>query len=793
MNNSPGRPQVKSERLIIAGLRDEIDICVDRWGVPHIRAGNLDDLFFGQGFNAARDRMWQIDLARKRGLGLLAADFGPGFLAQDRAARLFLYRGDMEAEWAAYGSDAKQICTCFAQGINAYIDLIAHEPSRLPPEFVELGSKPDKWRPEDVVRIRTHARLRNATSEVLRARVLATADLESDLLRQNLEPRINPHIDDGLDLRSIPPALLDVYTLATVPVFFSRERLAAKLEDAAAWSTVNLAGEVLLEEAAHASNNWTISPSHTATGRPILANDPHRNHAAPSLRYLVHLTAPNFDAIGAGEALYPGIMTGHNGEAAFGLTLFFGHDQEDVYVYEIRPGQPDEYRYQGAWEKMEVVEDVFAVKGASDQKLKLRFTRHGPVVHDEPEANRAYAIRTVISEPGTTPYGACLISMRTRSFEDFRKAMRKWGMPAVNQVYADKGGTVGWVSAGFNPVRPNWDGLLPAPGDGRYEWSGFIDADHLPWVRDPECGYVATANEMNWPADWPHLKNRIPAFEWHEGSRARRIKQVLGVQAKHSVANSQSLQTDVVSTPATRIKALVGKLTGGDADTRRAVAILRAWDGRVGAESGPAALFELWWSSHLKPALIAKFVADQSTRPLVAPGDPESMLPALEHPGPNFGADPTATRDRLLLDTLAAAYRDTVSRLGPDVGQWAWGRIHHGYFAHALTPVTDTTAPRYDVGPLSMGGSDSTPMAAFYRTSDFRVMMGASVRIVVDVGEWDNSVCMNAPGQSGDPRSSHYADLAPLWAKGEYFPLVYSRAAVDEATEIRIELRPHAK
>ena len=166
---------MKSERLTIAGLQDEIDICVDRWGVPHIRAGNLDDLFFGQGFNAARDRMWQIDLARKRGLGLLAADFGPGFLAQDRAARLFLYRGDMEAEWAAYGPDAKRICTCFAQGINAYIDLIAHEPSRLPPEFVELGSKPDKWRPEDVVRIRTHARLRNATSEVLRARVLATA------------------------------------------------------------------------------------------------------------------------------------------------------------------------------------------------------------------------------------------------------------------------------------------------------------------------------------------------------------------------------------------------------------------------------------------------------------------------------------------------------------------------------------------------------------------------------------------------------------------------------------------
>lgn len=170
------------------------------------------------------------------------------------------------------------------------------------------------------------------------------------------------------------------------------------------------------------------------------------------------------------------------------------------------------------------------------------------------------------------------------------------------------------------------------------------------------------------------------------------------------------------------------------------------------------------------------------------------MLPALERQGPKFGADPATARDRLLLDTLGAAYRDTISRLGPDVGQWAWGRIHHGYFAHAVTPAATSPRPqKYDVGPLPVAGGDSTPMAAFYRTTDFRVMMGASVRIVVDVGDWDNSVWMNAPGQSGDPRSPHYADLAPLWAKGEYFPMLYSRAAVDEATETRIELRPQAK
>lgn len=232
-------------------------------------------------------------------------------------------------------------------------------------------------------------------------------------------------------------------------------------------------------------------------------------------------------------------------------------------------------------------------------------------------------------------------------------------------------------------------------------------------------------------------------------------------------------------------------MKGGDEHAQRAVALLRAWDGKTGAESGPAALFELWWSSHLRPALIALFVVDPSVRPLLAPGDPELMLAVLERSGPQFGADPAAGRDRLLLETLTSALRDAVSRLGPDVAQWAWGRLHHGYFAHAVTSSTNSRH-RYDVGPLPVGGSDSTPMAAFYRSTDFRVMMGASVRIVVDVGDWDRSVWMNAPGQSGDPRSPHYADLAPLWAKGEYFPMLYSRAAVDEATEMRIELRPQA-
>ena len=220
MTNVAQTRAAPKESLAITGLSAPVEIRIDKWGVPHIKAQNMPDLFFAQGFNAARDRLWQIDLARKRGLGLLAADFGPGYLAQDRAARLFLYRGDMGREWACYGSDSKEICTAFAQGINAYIDLIDKHPERMPPEFTQLGTRPSKWAPEDVVRVRTHGWVRNALSEVVRANIIAKSDAGTDLLRQNLEPHVKPHV--AVDLKSIPLRILDVYKLAIAVCNFQR-------------------------------------------------------------------------------------------------------------------------------------------------------------------------------------------------------------------------------------------------------------------------------------------------------------------------------------------------------------------------------------------------------------------------------------------------------------------------------------------------------------------------------------------------------------------------------------------
>jgi penicillin amidase len=228
------------------------------------------------------------------------------------------------------------------------------------------------------------------------------------------------------------------------------------------------------------------------------------------------------------------------------------------------------------------------------------------------------------------------------------------------------------------------------------------------------------------------------------------------------------------------------------ADLAVALSLFRDWDCALAADSAAAALFEFWWMRHLRPRLLAALSPDAAVAKLLVPGDIEGLLQAIEHPDARFGADPKAGRDAMLRDTLSAAVADCRARLGDDPKAWRWGALHHGYFEHALTNLGVMPDLALDVGRFPMGGSGSTPMHTGYRPADFRVTHGASVRLVMDVGAWDNSMCMNAPGQSGDPRSPHYRDLAPLWAKGEYVPLLYSRERVEKAVVTRIELLPGA-
>jgi penicillin amidase len=793
--------QSTTETIVVGGLSAPAEIAIDRWGIPHLRASTRDDLFFLQGFNAARDRLWQIDLWRKRGLGLLAADFGPGYLAQDYAARLFLYRGDMSVEWVSYAPDTRAICQAFAAGINAYVALTDLEPARLPAEFRLFGTRPARWAAEDVVRIRTHALTRNAISEVQRANVLKHADLRTDLLRCALNPVAEPRLADGVTLEDMPMEVLNLFRLATAPVSFEPARLAARLDEAWTWIKTTEAGlvvrataqessdQVSNEDSNEGSNNWVVHGSRTATGRPILANDPHRSHSLPSLRYLIHLTMPGFDAIGAGEPAVPGLSLGHNGLVAFGLTIFRA-DQEDVYVYETHPDDQNLYRYGDGWEPFGRFDEIFAVKGETEQVLTLSFSKHGPILFEDKTRRRAVGLRSIWFEAGTAAYLGSLSAMRSRTVANFAASLGAWKTPSVNHVCADVSGTIGWFVAGLVPIRRSWEGLLPVAGDGRFEWAGFFEASQLPREINPSTGFVATANEMNLPKGWPHEKRRL-GHEWAEASRATRIHEVLRDDKAHTVSAACGLQTDVRSHPAVRICRLIDGLASLSDDAAKGLALLRDWDCDLDVASPAAALFEVWWTLHLRPAVLVRLAPDPTLTLLLNPGDIGTLVGLLEKPDERFGAMPGDKRDALLVTTLADAVRNCAALFGQDAARWAWGNLHHGYFQHAASPLLPRRlSTLWDVGPLPVGGSGSTPMHAGYRISDFRCIYGASVRLVMDVGEWDNSVCINAPGQSGDPGSPHYGDLASLWARGRYVPLLYSRARVEEATVARVRLVP---
>jgi penicillin amidase len=761
-----------------AGLKQPAEILVDQWGVPHIYAKSVDDAFFAQGFNAGRDRLFQIDLWRRRGLGRLAEVLGPAYVEQDKAARLFLYRGDMSKEWAAYAPDAQPIAEAFVAGINAYIDWLARNPDRMPLEFKILGYRPSKWEASDVVRIRSHGLTRNLTSEVARANTVCKTDprngLKYDRIRYGLEPPWETKVPEGLD-PCLPADVLKVFRLATQDVRFTKDATNRTASNRAA--TVR---EPVSDP--EGSNNWTIAPSKSATGRAILANDPHRAYSTPSLRYIAQISAPGMSIIGAGEPALPGISIGHNGTIAFGLTIF-DVDQEDLYVYDVNPANARQYRYQGAWEPMRVLRETIEVKGAAPVSAELVFTRHGPVIYADAAKHRAYAVRTCWLEPGMAPYFGSVSYMRASNFAEFQRAMLHWGAPTENQVYADAKGNIGWVPGGLAPIRPNWDGLMPVPGDGRYEWAGFWPGDKLPSSYNPTSGYVTTSNEMNLPAGYPYQERKL-SFEWTNASRHARIDEVLKSLPKVSIEDSMKLQNDVTSIPARRLVALLAPLRAENPKTRAALNLLRGWDARETSDSPQAALMEVWISRHLERAFLDAVLPPNAAQAIAAP-DIAVMLDMLEKP------DAVPNRGDLLAATLASAYAEMEKLEGADPHAWQWGKLHHSLPQHPLFEAVDKDLrARLQPGPFPTPGGPYTPNASSYRVSDFQLTGGPSFRMVLDVGNWDNSRAVNYPGQSGNPDDVHYRDLTEKWLTGEYFPLLYTRDAVEKATAARILLNP---
>jgi penicillin amidase len=277
------------------------------------------------------------------------------------------------------------------------------------------------------------------------------------------------------------------------------------------------------------SNNWIVGGAKTETGFPMLANDPHRALAVPSLRYMVHLSAPGWNVVGGGEPTIPGISIGHNEFAAWGLTIF-DIDSEDLYVYNLNPENLNQYQYKGEWEEMKIIADTIHVKNSADVYVQHKFTRHGPVTFVDTKRNKAYAVRAAWMEPGGAPYMASLRMNGATTWEEFRKACSYSHIPGENMIWADKKGNIGWQTVGIAPIRKNWDGLVPVPGDGTYEWEGYLPIQELPNVLNPQQGYWVTANENLVASDYNH--RYAVGWEWADSSRANRLNAVLQSKTK---------------------------------------------------------------------------------------------------------------------------------------------------------------------------------------------------------------------------------------------------------------------
>ena len=741
----------------VHGLREAVTVLRDRWGVPHIYARNQHDLFFAQGYVAAQDRLFQMELWKRSGQGRLAEVLGPSALARDINARLLLYRGDMNAEYASYSPDTREILAEFTDGINQFIaGLGPTGPNPLPVEFQIAGFRPEPWKPEDCLnRMAAFAMTGNGTSELDNAQLVAKVGAEQASSLVDLDPAVKLDPAPGINFAGLSRQLLRNLVSSDTRIEFP---------------------QYLVE----GSNDWTISGAMTQTGKPLLANDPHRVIALPSLRYMVHLVAPGWNVIGAGEPALPGVALGHNEHIAWGFTIF-GLDQQDLYLEEINPAHPDEYRTQKGWEKFRTVHERFGVRGGSAVETDLRFTRHGPVLWSE--GNRALALRWVGAEPGTAGYLASLAVDRAADWKQFEAAIARWKLPSENIVYADRDGNIGEHSTGLSPIR-KWTGLLPVPGAGGFEWTGWVPNSELPHSFNPEKGFIATANHKMIPDSYPYNVG----FEWAAPYRIRRITGVLEAARekgrKLTMDDMENLQTDVVSLPARELLGLLREAAGEHPEAW--AQMLLGWDGTLARESAPAALYEIWMEQ-LSREVLHRY-APANTWALLDPG-PERVLRELSHPRPEvFGTAPEAGRDRLLLDTLKAAVARLSNLEGRDPSTWSWGALHVVRFKHPLDQAAES-ASLLDRGPLRRPGDEYTINATGTEGS-FEQVSGASYREILDLGNWDASMAANTPGQSGQPASPHYSDLMRAWDEGQYFPLLYSREAVEKLSEEKLELLP---
>src|ERR1051325_7416640 len=601
---------------------------------------------------------------------------------------------------------------------------------------------------------------RNFNDEVMRAHLIDKLGLEKVRLLMPTDPRRD--FAPAVDVKGIDARILKGFQAASKSVQF--------------------------KPSVSESNNWAVSGALSASGKPMLASDPHRAIALPALRYLVHLNAPGWNVIGAGEPALPGIALGHNERIAWGITIV-GTDQADIFVEETKPGEPHMYKVGNEWKPMDVVYETIRVKDQERKpsaiSLPNMFTRHGPVISRDQKTQRAYALKWAGSEPGGAAYLPALAVARAQNHKEFLKALERWKIPSLNFMYADVDGNIAWLAAAATPVRAKHDGLLPVPGNGGYEWKGYLPTSELPQSLNPKSGWLATANHNILP---PGYKHEI-AYEFAAPYRFDRVKANLDGKKNLTLEDFQRIQHGNLSVPGMKLAKFAKPLSMSFSNPHYAdpAKIMADWNGRLTTDSLAGVIYAQWLIE-LQREVYGRHVPKELIKEVAGKSGLSTVFAALENPTEEwFGKHPEVVRDQILQKSFAAAI-DALRKRGYEPGKTRWGAVHTVTFRHQLSGNAKL-AKLLNIGPFERTGDRNTPNNTRYG-DDFQQLHGATYRHVFDLADWDKGLATSAPGQSAQYGSPHYGDLAPLWAEGRYFPLAYSRKKVEEVTANRLTLRP---
>ena len=763
-------------------LNDKVEVLRDKFGINHIYANNQRDLFYMQGYLAARDRLFQFEIWRRQATGTVSEIFGESELERDIGTRLFMFRGDIKEELNHYHDDGYEIITSYTDGINAYISEVRNNPESLPIEFKILGIKPEIWTPADVIS-RHQGLLGNIGLELNIGRAVSKIGVDKVKDLQWFHPK-DPELilDEKITEEDLDQDILKLYNAYRKPVKFKKEYLLEEFRKDEDLEVSFLENNKNLEdEFSIGSNNWVISGKKSESGYPILANDPHRTIVAPSLRYLTHLVAPGWNVIGGGEPEIPGISIGHNGYGAWGLTVF-RTDAEDLYIYELNPENSKQYFHKGEWVDFNIIKESIPVKGGEDYEIELYYSIHGPVTLIDENRNRAYAVRCGWLEVGGSPYLASLRMNQSNSWEEFREACNYSNIPGENMIWADKDGNIGWQAVGIAPIRNTHSGMVPVMGDGRYEWDGYLPIIEKPNDFNPDNEFLATANENVTPLSYD--KWNAIGFSWADPFRGDRVDEFLVDSKKFTMQDMIDLQVDYYSPPAFYLTGMLSRLINYDENFLKEyddyIWRLIEWDNKLNKNSVEATIYVNWERNIINE--FNKEYVPEKVKGLI-------RVQLFKIMNKLYNMD-EKLRNNFLKKTFISSINDLKSKFGDKTDDWVYGQdgYKHIKVKHPLEEiVNDSIYKILSFQKYPRGGNGYTVGAT---GSNLSQSHGATFKVIIDTKDWDNSLASNSPGQSGDPSSLFYRNLYKDWAEDKYFNLLYSKEKIESNLHSRETFYP---